>query len=159
MNSNHRSLQELIKYYRLQGAPEEQQLLISLLRDAQEIDGDALMPQTIASICESYQIKPAILHALIRRMPSLHFSDTPHCLEVCGTCKDGRALADFIERTYGVKNGSCRQSGGFSYRITGCMKNCKKGPSIRWDGEIVSFAAPDLIRQIIKTGSLPVSEK
>ena len=140
---------EMIEYYRAQGAPEDQQVLVDLLRAAQEMDGGAILQQTIAEIAEQLQMREAIMQALIRRIPSLRSADAPHRLEICGTCRGSITLAQYIEGKYGVKNGRISEKGRFSYYVTGCMKNCRQGPSIRWDGELYSRADRELIDQLI----------
>ena len=148
-------LNKLIEQYRLQDAPEDQQILIMLLKEVQQLCGGVLPSYALNEISDAYQLKIPILRALIRRVPSLHSEEAPHSLQICGTCREGRALAAFIEETYRVRSGECSKTGGFSYQITGCMKNCKCGPSIRWDGNLLSHADRKLIENLIGTGRLP----
>ena len=61
-------------------------------------------------------------------------------------------LHAFIEKNYQVKNGGISAKGGFSYRLTGCMKNCANGPSMKWDGKLYSQATPELLRSLIEKG-------
>ena len=146
MSSLH--MQELIEYYREQGAPQDQQMIIALLREAQEMDGGVLSAHTLGEIAGAYAIRPAMLQALIRRVSGLRCEDAPHRLEVCGTCRTGQALRAFIEKNYQVKSGACSEA-GFVYRVTPCMKNCKAGPSIRWDGVLYGHADEALLRRLI----------
>lgn len=80
----------------------------------------------------------------------------PHRLELCGGPRcSGRGaarLAAFVEETYGVRPGGVSASGRFTYRITGCMKNCPNGPSLRWDGALHSRADEALIRALVDEG-------
>ena len=141
-------MEEIIAYYREQGAPQDQQMLIALLREAQQAQGGVLTMDTLEQIAGAYNIRAAVLHALIRRVPGLRLETAPHRLEICGTCRAGAALRDFVERTYNVKSGAI-SSAGFSYHVTPCMKNCKNGPSIRWDGVLHSRADAALIKKLI----------
>ena len=145
-------IQNMIEYYRGQGAPQDQQMLIALLREAQEAEGGLLSLAMVDTIAEAYGIKSAVLHAIIRRIPRLRCETVPHTLEVCGTCRAGAKLRDFIERTYGVKSGGNCRTAGFTYRVTLCMKNCKNGPSIRWDGELYGSASDALVSRLIDGG-------
>ena len=142
-------IHDLIEYFRIQGAPGDQQMLIMLLREVQQADGGVLSGATLADICDAYSLKPSFLQAFIRRIPSLRCEDVPHKLEICGNCKKGAVLRSFIEETYSVKSGSCNGEAGFSYRVTGCMKNCKNGPSVRWDGELHPGATIGLLKKLI----------
>ena len=144
-------LMEMIAYYTDQGAPEDQQMLIALLREAQEADGGALSAGTLNCISEVYQLKPSMLLAIIRRVPALRTADAPHRLEICQSCKKGAALRAMVERECGVKSGGV--CAGFSYHIVPCMKNCAHGPSVRWDGELVRDVDEAKLRELIKQRS------
>lgn len=150
MEEKDEALSQLLTYYREQGAPENQQLLISLLCEAQEMDGGLLKQDTLEYIRTSFGLGQGFLKALIRRVPALRAEDVPHRLEMCGTCPKGRPLAAFLEKEYGVRGGDVCARGGFSFRVTGCMKNCKHGPSIRWDGQLYSHADEALLRRLIE---------
>ena len=51
------SLEDYIEQYRSQGAPEDQQMLIALMRDAQQLDGGALRQETIDRIASELSIR------------------------------------------------------------------------------------------------------
>lgn len=142
------AFREMIEYYRGQGAPGDQQMLIALLREMQEADGGVLSHAMIGEIAQACGVRDSILHALIRRVPDLRSEEAPHRLEVCGGCRAGAALRAEIERTYGVRSGSVCEAAGFSYHVTPCMKNCANGPSVRWDGKLCSRADMALIRSL-----------
>ena len=142
-------IQEIMEHYRSRGAPQDQQMLIAMLRELQEEAGGALTDGLMEQVCGAYGVKPALLQALIRRVPGLRCANAPHRLEVCGTCRAGAALRAAIERTYGVKSGACCEAAGFSYHVTPCMKNCKNGPSVRWDGVLYSRADRELLLSLI----------
>jgi len=143
-------LSDSIEYYRDQGAPGDQQMLIALLREVQDRRGGTLDHEALGTVCEAYGLKQSMLTALIRRVPSLRLSAVPNRLEVCGTCPKGRALRAFIEETWHVKSGGACETAGFSYHVTGCMKNCKNGPSLRWNGTLHSQADEKLVRSLIQ---------
>lgn len=141
------SLMELIAYYTDQGAPDDQQMLIALLREAQEADGGVLSEDTLERIAQVYRLKTSMLHALIRRIPALRTADAPHRLEICQTCVKGAPLRALVERECGIKSGE--SYGGFSYHVVPCMKNCKHGPSVRWDGELMQNMDEEKLRRLI----------
>ena len=101
-------------------------------------------------------LRDTFLSAIIRRYPGLRTEEAPHRLELCGGPRcSGRGaarLAAFVEETYGVRPGGVSASGRFTYRITGCMKNCPNGPSLRWDGALHSRADEALIRALVDEG-------
>lgn len=142
-------IRDIIEYYRSQGAPQDQQMLIALLREMQETEGGVLTDDTIDAAAQSLGLKASLLMALIRRIPGLRYAAVPHRLEVCGTCRAGAQLRADIERAYQIKSGGFSEKSGFSYRVVPCMKNCKNGPSVRWDGKLYSHADEKLIKALI----------
>lgn len=143
-------IQDLIEYYRTQGAPADHQMLAALLKEIQEMDGGVLTGSRVCAVSEVYAVKENVLRALIRRIPGLHFEDAPHRLEICGSCRESLGLIQQISREYQVKSGSCSEVGKFVLQVTGCMKNCRQGPSVRWDGTLYSKADMNLIRELIR---------
>ena len=134
-------MNELIDYYRSQGAPQDQQMLIALLREMQEQNGGVLTQDTLREIAETLNVKESMLAALIRRVPSLRMDTAPHLLEMCQTCPKGRELRAWADGL---------SPSGFRVRFVPCMKNCHSGPSIKWDGKLYSHATKELIQQLIE---------
>ena len=142
-------IREMIEYYRSQGAPQDQQMLIALLREMQEAEGGVLTDDAMDTAAQLLGLKVSLLLALIRRIPGLRYAAAPHRLEICGTCRAGAKLRGFIEKTYSIKSGGIHENAGFSYRVVPCMKNCKNGPSIRWDGKLYSRADEAMVKALI----------
>ena len=136
-------LSDALAHYKSLGAPADQQALISLLREVQAESGGAVSLADLGQIAEFYQIKEAILLALIRRIPSLRLSGT-HILELCAgpNCGKCRSLANCAEML--------QKEGGFTLRYAGCMRQCGKGPNIRWDGKLYNGATEELLRELVK---------
>lgn len=144
---------EVLDYYRRQGAPGDQSALVSLLREVQQAHGGVLPAHCLGRVAEAYGLKESFLAALVKRYPSLRPEAAPHSLELCcgPNCAKRQAaeLAAFLEREYGAKPGGESRRGGFSLRATGCMKQCGKGPNIKWDGVHYPSADPALLRRLI----------
>ena len=140
------TLEEAIDYYRREGAPEDQSMIVALLREAQAEQG-ALTQETLNDIARCFGLSRGFLPALIRRIPDLRMHTHPNRLEVCRNC--GRQLAVWIEREYGASPGGASSRGGFTFHVVGCMKNCKSGPSARWNGELISHATEEKLREKI----------
>ena len=49
-----------------------------------------------------------------------------------------------VEKRYG------KNPREFTLRQVGCMRQCGKGPNIRWDGKIYNGADEDLIRSLVE---------
>ena len=137
------SIDEAIQYYKPQGAPTDQNALISLLREVQKENGGRIPLLLIRKIANSYGIKEGIALALIKRIPSLRLGDV-HCLEICAgpNCGKHKALADCAEQLKTEK--------AFELKYVSCMRMCGKGPNIRWDGELYHGATEKLLKNLIK---------
>lgn len=136
------TLDEALAYYRRQGAPGDQTALTELLREIQREFGaiPGHMPKLIA---EFYGIRESLILALIKRIPSLRLSGT-HCLELCagpncGKCVGLAACAEELQRKH--KN--------FSLKFVPCMRQCAKGPNLRWDGRLYNRATEELLRELV----------
>ena len=137
-------LNEAIAYYKKQGAPADQSALVSLLREVQQENSGSIPLSALPQIAEGLDSKESYLTAVIRRIPSLRFSDT-HELVLCAgpNCSKKAALAAFVEKTYG------RNPQKFTVKYGPCMRMCGKGPNIKWDGKIYNGADESLIRSLI----------
>ena len=134
-----------MKYYAEDGAPQDQNALIHLLRDVQEHSGGSVPREAVQEIAEYYDIKQSLILAVIKRVATLHLGGEGHCLEICGNpkCSRSRDLYEFAEKTYG------KHPQGFTIQRTGCMHACGKGPNIKWDGKQYSLATEDTIRSLV----------
>ena len=141
-------MKELMDAYREQGAPQDQQMLIALLREIQDQSGGVLSEEALEAVAQAYEIRQTLLLALIRRVPSLRLQQAPHRLELCVSCPKGRELRAWVERTWRIKPGDCCPSAGFCYRTVPCLHNCANGPSLRWDGQLYSNATKELILRL-----------
>lgn len=137
------NLAEAIAYYKKQGAPGDQNAVISLLREVQQAHGGTIPKQILAPIAEGLGTKEGLLLALIKRIPSLRMSDA-HLLELCSGPNCGRhtALADLAEHLFRGK--------AVTIRYVPCMRMCGKGPNVRWDGTLYHRADEALLRSFLK---------
>ena len=135
-------LEEAILYYKSQGAPADQSAVLSLLREVQQHCG-AIPRRALTRMAESWGVKEALFLALIRRIPSLRLADT-HVLEICGgpSCSGRASLAAF---------GETLKQPGLTVRTVPCLRQCGKGPNIRFDGKVYNGADEALIRRLLET--------
>ncbi len=129
---------EAIRYYKSQGAPGDQIALTGLLKEAQAEFG-AVPCWLLGEIAGAYNVKESFLQAIIRRIPSLCLEDT-HLLELCAgpNCARAAKLAQFAERL--PRN--------VTLRYTGCMRQCAKGPNLKWDGKLCHGADEALLKKL-----------
>lgn len=136
------SLEEAISYYKAQGAPQNQNILISLLREIQAENGGSIPVYTLNTVASAYGVKDSFLQAVIKRIPSLRLENT-HCLELCvgPNCGKHKALAACAKQLSADEP--------FTLKFTPCMRMCGKGPTLRWDGVLYHQATEDLLRTLV----------
>ena len=136
------NLEEAIAYYKTQGAPGDQNVMISLLREIQKENG-SIHPHMLTDIASAYGIRESLLLALIKRIPSLRLSDA-HCIELCAgpNCGKSTGLAKYAEAICKASNGR------ILLKYVPCMRMCGKGPNIRWDGTLYHQASEDLLKKL-----------
>ena len=138
-------LKETADYYKKQGAPGDQSALTGMLREIQEEFG-AIPAGILPEAAELLGVKESFLLAVIRRQPRLRLADT-HVLEMCAGPNCGKAaeLADLAEKL-------CAGKPGITLRFCGCMRQCGKGPNLKWDGEIHNRADAQLLKKLLENG-------
>lgn len=135
-------MDEIIEYYKRQGAPSDQQAVIALLREVQSLYGSipSWAPERIA---EKLGTKPGLLLALIRRIPSLRLGEG-HLLEICAGPNCGKhtfVLTAAEKMVAGRKD--------VTLKTVPCQRMCGKGPNIRFDGKLYHKADEALLRQLL----------
>lgn len=138
------NLEEALEYYKKQGAPTDQTACVNLLKEIQQEQG-GIPGWMISRAAAAWNTKESFLLALVRRMPSLRLLGQ-HTLEICSgpNCGKRTEIADFVEKTYG------KTPKDFTFRFCNCMRQCAKGPNIRWDGKVYNQATPELIQKLIE---------
>lgn len=136
-------MKEAAAYYKKQGAPGDQNALVSLLREVQEEFGSIpgnLLPELGALL----GVKESFLLALIRRQPRLRLADT-HVLELCAgpNCGKRTKLTALAEQL-------CAGKSGVTLKFVPCMRMCGKGPNLRWDGVLHNGAEEALLRKLLE---------
>jgi len=137
------NLDEALSYYKRLGAPGDQSAVISLLREVQSEHGGSIPQHLLPEIAVGLGAKEALLTAIIRRIPSLRLGNT-HTLELCAgpNCGKAAALAAFAEKSCTGKP--------VQLKFVGCMRQCAKGPNLRWDGQLHNRADEALIRRLLE---------
>ena len=138
------NLAEAISYYKSQGAPGDQNALVNLLKEVQQESGGSVPPGSLTEISQGLGIKPTFLEAVIRRIPSLRLGDH-HVLEICGgpNCSKRASLAALGESLASPK---------LTVKVVPCMRQCGKGPNIRYDGILYNGADEALLRRLTGQG-------
>ena len=132
-------LNEAMEYYARQGAPSDQSAVIALLKEIQQEKG-CVSVGDLKRMSACYKVKEGLFLALIKRLPGVRLG-TAHELEICGgpNCSKRAKLAAFAETLTGV-----------TVKIVPCMRQCGKGPNIRFDGTLYNGADEALIRKLLE---------
>ena len=135
-------MEELLSYYRWQGAPGDQTALVNLLKELQQTYG-AVPMWAIAQAVEYFRIKESFLLAIIKRIPSLRLENT-HLLELCAgpNCGKHTQLAATAEKLCKLK--------GVTLKYMGCQRMCGKGPNIKFDGKLYHKATEELLKELLE---------
>ena len=133
-------LKEAIDYYRRQGAPGDQNALRNLLAEIQDAHGGAIPSGILPQTAEALGVKESFLHAIIRRFPSLRLADV-HILEICAgpNCSRRGKLAELAEQYRGRSE----------VKLVPCMRQCGKGPNLRFDGTLYNAADEQLLARLM----------
>ena len=131
---------EALAYYRRQGAPGDQNALRNLLAEIQSEHCGAIPQYLLQTVAEGVGVKESFLAAIIRRFPSLRLADH-HLLEICAgpNCSRGGMLAQLAEQ----------YRGKLEIRLVPCMRQCGKGPNLRFDGTLYNGADAQLLARLI----------
>ena len=145
------NLEEAVSYYKKMGAPRDQTALTSLLREIQQENDGQIPKYMLPGIAEAYEIKETFLLAIIKRIPSLRLANT-HCLELCAGPNCGKhiqlaAYAEKLHKDAGKK---------FELKFRPCMRQCGKGPNVKWDGKLYNKADEALLQQLLKDAGLDI---
>lgn len=133
-------LNEAIAYYRSQGAPGDQNALRGLLSEVQSEQGGAIPQYLLPQIAGELGVKESFLTAIIRRIPSLRLADR-HVLEICAgpNCSRRGQLAQLAEQ----------YRSRVEVKFVPCMRQCGKGPNLRFDGKLYNGADAQLLAGLI----------
>ena len=134
-------LNEAIDYYRRQGAPGDQNALRNLLAELQAESGGAIPGGHLPGIAAALGTKESFLVAIIRRIPSLRLADV-HVLEICAgpNCSRRGQLAALAEK----------YRGRAEVKLVPCMRQCGKGPNLRFDGKLHHGADEQLLARLME---------
>ena len=133
-------LKEAIGYYRSQGAPQDQNALKNLLSEVQQEHAGAIPGYLLAEIAKELGAKESFLTAVVRRFPSLRLADV-HVLEICAgpNCSRRGKLAELAEQ----------YRGRVEVKFVPCMRQCGKGPNLRFDGKLYNGADEQLLTRLM----------
>ena len=137
-------MDEIVEYYRRLGAPQDQQAVISLLREVQSLHGGSIPQWVPEELARKLGTKPGLLLALIRRIPSLRLGEG-HLLELCAGPNCGKH-AHLLKLAEDLAKGRS----DVTVKTIPCQRLCGKGPNIRFDGRLYNRADDKLLEELTK---------
>ena len=144
------SLQEIVTYYKNQGAPGDQVALLSCLREAQQACGGMLDSAAQAQIAALLGVKPSYLQAVAKRISDLKLSGAAHTLTVCtgvNCTRKGSEIRRYLEQELGAQPDKTFLGGKWMYRTAGCQRACRTAPNVRIDGELITGITLDALKK------------
>lgn len=131
---------EAVEYYRRQGAPGDQNALRNLLAEIQAESGGAIPAYILGQAAQLLGVKETFLTAIVRRIPSLRLKDV-HLLEICAgpNCSRKGKLGQLVEQ----------YRSRVEIKFVPCMRQCGKGPNLRFDGKLYNGADEQLLKKLI----------
>ena len=136
------NMDEAVAHYCALGAPQDQGVLVALLREMQEALGGALPEGQLQLLAQKTGAPFPILRALIRRIPDLKMAEG-HILELCSgpNCSKRAALAAYAEANLPKD---------VTLKFVPCMRLCGKGPNLRFDGTVYHGADEALLQRLFR---------
>ncbi|MDO5345353.1 MAG: NAD(P)H-dependent oxidoreductase subunit E [Lachnospiraceae bacterium] len=160
MEEQEKQLEEIFSYYGSAGNGQDQETLVSLLREIQELYG-FISPEIRKRAADTMGVKESVLTCLIRRFPSLKEADYQHTIVVCTGERCGRKQGEDIIRTVAGKlgideKGLCKKgqmlspNGKVLLKTQNCLKQCRTSPNLMIDGTVYRQIKPEDVAEIIR---------
>lgn len=154
MEKQEAALEAALDFYTDTAAPGDQQALIVLLREVQRLYG--CIPKDIQErIAQTARTKPALVAALIKRIPGLTEAGARHWITVCTgprcSAKGGAKVLRAFTDALGIAPGETTSDGRFRLETRNCLKKCGTAPNVLIDGThhpaVRSEDVPKILKQ------------
>ena len=138
---NEEIIEEIFTYYSGQNDKSEQEMVVSLLRELQDVRG-CLTPELKQRVVEVTGVTAGYLQCLIRMYPSLKETQCSHEIiactgERCGR-KDGMKILEQLRKELKPDKRGISADGVFELRTRSCLKQCRTSPNLLIDGKLYS---------------------
>lgn len=130
------TIQTILDYYRDSFAPQDQQSLITCLKEIQTEFG-YIPIECYPDVIKIFNTNSQIIKSIIHRVPSLVEEGGPHLLLMCSgeRCQDKGAYAFIheVEHYLGCKVGGISTDGLFELKTQNCLRRCAIGKNLNID--------------------------
>lgn len=134
-------IEEIFSYYGKQRDKSSQEMVVSLLRGLQEVEG-CITPELKRRVMETTEVTDKFLNCLIKMYPSIKEVKQVHEIIACTgeRCakKDGMTILQNLRRELGIKKDGSSADGRIELRTRNCLKQCRTSPNMYIDGKLYS---------------------
>lgn len=134
-------IEEIFSYYGKQRDKSSQKMVVSLLRELQEVEG-CITPELKRRVMETTEVTDKFLNCLIKMYPSIKEVKQVHEIIACTgeRCakKDGMTILQNLRRELEIKKDGSSADGRIELRTRNCLKQCRTSPNMYIDGKLYS---------------------
>lgn len=134
-------IEEIFSYYGKQRDKSSQEMVVSLLRELQEVEG-CITPELKRRVMETTEVTDKFLNCLIKMYPSIKEVKQVHEIIACTgeRCakKDGMTILQNLRRELEIKKDGSSADGRIELRTRNCLKQCRTSPNMYIDGKLYS---------------------
>lgn len=145
-------IEEIFSYYGKQRDKSSQEMVVSLLRELQEVEG-CITPELKRRVMETTEVTDKFLNCLIKMYPSIKEVKQVHEIIACTgeRCakKDGMTILQNLRRELGIKKDGSSADGRIELRTRNCLKQCRTSPNMYIDGKLYSGEQLKSIKKLL----------
>lgn len=145
---------EVFEYYGKQKDKKSQEQLAAMLSEIQEICG-FISPEMAEKAAETAGVKQTVIDSLVRLYPSLKAAPYRHKIVMCtgARCKENGSapLIKMARELLKTDKNGLSSDKSILLETRDCLKQCKSGPNISVDGEIVNHIGEKELKQVIES--------
>lgn len=128
--------------------------LLDVLKAIEAKEG-CLTEEAIAAVAKAYGRYPSEIYETATFYTMLHVGKkAKHTLEICGsTCCDAAGAKDVIraaEEALSIGVGETSDDDTWTLKRCECLGRCDTAPNVLIDGELITNATPDVVREAIR---------
>ena len=153
LEEKNEQIEEIFSYYESQKDKGTQEMVVSLLRELQEVEG-CITPNLKERVIETTGITEKFLAVIMKMYPSIKESGNLHEIIVCTgeRCgnKDSFQILQKIKKDLEIGKDGTSKDGKYVLRTRNCLKQCRTSPNILIDGDLYSGECVKDIKSLLK---------
>ena len=153
LEEKNEQIEEIFSYYGSQKDKGTQEMVVSLLRELQEVEG-CITPNLKERVIETTGITDKFLAVIMKMYPSIKESGNLHEIIVCTgeRCgnKDSFQILQKIKKDLEIGKDGTSKDGKYMLRTRNCLKQCRTSPNILIDGDLYSGECVKDIKSLLK---------